>query len=677
MIETTASDGLYVLRLASPSRNALTPALMDALCEGIARANREASVRTVIITGGPQHFSSGADLELLGGIRSDDEAVSLSRQFQQALQQIEDSEKPVVAAVAGKVLGGALELAMACRHRVAAEGATFAMPEVKFDLCPGAGGTQRLPRLVGVQRALRALLHGEPLIAEEALAWGLVDAVCPAEALLWTAGGLARCSLPLSGVSRQTVAVESQGGQQALDEAWKWIEQCRPELIAPKAIFAAVQAGIGGSLAEGLRKEQEGFARCIRSPAARNKIYLFFATRRCGKPEPTADLVLPERTLAKAGVVGMGSMGTGIVQSLLRTGLEVVVRDESAEALARGIDRIRSSLGKRVSVGRLSESQAGQLMRRIRTTTDWEPLAEADVVIEAVFEDAAVKRAVLERLEDVCRPETLLATNTSSISLDVLSEPLRQPERLLGLHFFNPAHAMPLVEVIRGARTSEAVLTEALRLVRLLGKTPVVVRSREGFLVTRLFVPYCLEAYRVWQEGTDAAEVDRAMVEFGFPMGPLALIDMTGIDILAKSGAVLQRAFAHHQSLPEIIHRLVIEGRLGQKTGGGVYQYQAGDPTPQPSPSSAALLTAVRGEMTLEPRRMAGEEIVQRLVRRMADEAFKILAEEIVRLESDIDVATVLGLGFPDFRGGVLRYARGQGWAPGALRAESCRPAAI
>lgn len=683
MIEFSVAEGLCTLRLNAPPLNTISLALLEQLRTAIRRANTDAGVCGIIVTGGTQHFSAGADVGLFDEIRHDEDAVRISRLFQEAVQEIEDSAKPVVAAVAGRVLGGALELAMACHFRVATEGSTFHMPEVHLGINPGSGGTQRLPRLVGLPRAIHMLLTGQTISSAEALQLGLVDAVCPPESLGETAARLLQTGLsPRKTRDRSEKLANAETNQAAWNEAAKFLKKVRPELIAPASIVAAVRAGVEESFQAGLLKEQEEFARCMRTLAARNKIYLFFATRKAGKAEQVRrgqeTLAEPWRgreslaersqetrtdraTRSKTAVVGMGSMGTGIAQALLMAGLSVVVRDDNEAALARGTEKIRNSLQKRVAKGRLSPQQAAHMLGLLSTTTHWEPLADADVVIEAVYEDAAVKRAVLERLESICRADTILASNTSTISLDLFAQSVRHPARLLGLHFFNPAHSMPLVEVIHTAKTAPGIVAETLQLAKRLRKTAVVVRNREGFLVTRLLVPYCKEAYWLLEEGAAAEAIDAAMVEFGFPMGPLAMIDMTGIDILAHADAVLRRVFPKHGALPVVVQRLVAQGRLGQKTGGGVYDYQPGDSTPRPSPDTAVILEAIRRESGLAPRQIGREEIARRLVLRMVNEAFFVLEEGIAQRESDIDVAVVLGLGFPDFRGGVLKYANDLG----------------
>jgi 3-hydroxyacyl-CoA dehydrogenase len=428
----------------------------------------------------------------------------------------------------------------------------------------------------------------------------------------------------------------------------------RPELIAPRKIIEAVRAGVDDSFAAGLVKEQQVFAECLETPATRNKIYLFFATRETGK---LPHLAVPPAAVKKTAVVGMGTMGTGIVQALIAAGLPVVVRDENEAALQKGMARIGDSLHKRVAQGKLAPEQCEKTLALVSTTTNWSTLAEADVVIESVFEDVAAKRTVVARLEEVCPPNTIIATNTSTISLDALAADMARPERLVGMHFFNPAHRMPLLEVIRRDATDDAVVAAIVQLAKRLRKTPVLVRNREGFLVNRLFVPYLKEAFWLLQEGVEPEAIDRAMTDFGFAMGPLQLIDMAGLDILAFSDRVLRAAFPRHGPLPAVAARLVERGLLGQKSGAGVYSYTPGDYTPRFSDATRQIVEEVRVPVPSGAAASDRDEITDRLVLRMVCEAFWVVEEGIAQRESDLDVAMVLGTGFPDFRGGPLRYA--------------------
>lgn len=658
MIQYSVSDGVCILRLDAPPLNTITLALLDDLRAAVRRANEEPAAGGIVIAGDANHFSAGADIGLFRDIRTPDDAVRISRIFQQAFQEIEDSAKPVVAAVAGRMMGSALELAAACHVRVCTRQTVFSMPEVNLGINPGAGGTQRLPRLIGLPAALKMLLTAAPLAAAQALDLGLVDAVCEGHELEETARRLLKAGSMPRRTRQQTAKIaDTAANAAAFAEAEASIAAVRPEIIAPRKIIEAVRTGIEQSFAAGLLKEQQVFAECMETTATRNKIYLFFATRETGKLPQVA--AAPLATIAKTAVVGMGTMGTGIVQALIAAGLPVVVRDESEAALQKGLARIGDSLQKRVAQGKLTPGECEKTLALVATTADWSALAGADMVIESVFEDIDAKRAVIAQLEKVCTPGAIIASNTSTISLDALAAGMAHPERLVGLHFFNPAQRMPLVEVIRREGTADAVVAATVQLAKRLRKTPVLVRNREGFLVNRLFVPYLKEAFWLLEEGIEPAVIDRAMTEFGFAMGPLALIDMAGLDILAFCDRVLRAAFPRHGPLPAVAARLVERGLLGQKSGAGVYSYAPGDYTPRFSETTRQIVA----EMQRETGGKTGpvpvlSEITDRLVLRMVCEAFWVIEEGIAQRDSDLDVAMVLGTGFPDFRGGPLRYAR-------------------
>ncbi len=660
MLENCVSDGVCVLRLAAPPLNTLTLPLLEAVGDALRAAQHDDSVSAILLTGDRRQFSAGADVHLFQQIDSDQDAMRLSRTFQEAFQQLEDSPKPTGVALAGTVVGGALELAMACHYRIAAQGSRFRMPEVNLGINPGAGGTQRLPRLVGVETALRILLNAETLSADQAVQCGLIDAVCEPQLLEERAcSWLLEHPRPSRTTARTDQLQDSASIEQALQNAERRVGLVRAELIAPRKILELVRTGVQQSVQAGMLGEQTAFADCMATPATRNKIDLFFAVNETSRIEEL-DGVQP-LALAATGVIGMGSMGTGIAQTLARAGFPVVVLDQDASNLERGRARIAKSLERRVNQGKLAVEQSARILESIRTTTCWEDLASLDLVVESVFEDVSVKRSVIGRLEQLLSPETIIATNTSTIPLDELAVDMKHPERLIGLHFFNPAPRMPLVEIIPREATLPTVQATVLQLAKRLRKTPVVVKNRAGFLVNRIFIPYVQEAFFLLEEGAEAEEIDAAAVRFGFPMGPLVLIDMAGVDILVRAQEILCRVFPRHGRLSEIASRLVQGGFVGQKARAGVYGYRPGDHTPHPHEESAEIVAEVRGAEGRRPRSVSAEEITERLVLRMVNEALYVLDEGIARSESDLDVAMILGTGFPDFRGGVIKYAKSLG----------------
>ncbi len=657
MLDVSLSDGVCVLRLNAPPLNALTFSMLEALVAGVRAANADDAARAIVIAGGPKFFSAGADVNIFKEIETAEEAIRTSRVFQEALGKIEDSAKPVAAAVAGSMVGGALELAMACHCRVSEKGAKFSMPEINLGINSGAGGTQRLPRLVGAEKALKMLLTGRPVGAREALEMGLVDALCDGDRLVEKTSGLVKS---LERPVRTRFLTDKVSDEKALQALFtgteKSLEKGRPEIIAPWKILDAVRTGLTESVEAGYRKEQTGFAECMETLATRNKIYLFFATRGLGGAEALKET--KPRRIAKTAVVGMGSMGAGIAHAFIIAGKPVTVLDESDGAVKKGTARTRKSVEGRVAQGKLAPERAEAMLGLLAPASGWDDLAESGLVLEAVFEDLEVKRSVLARLEEVCPPETILATNTSTLSIDDLAEGMDRPERLVGLHFFNPAHRMPLVEVVRGEATSDEAVATALSFVKDIRKTPVLVKDYAGFLVNRLFIPYLKEAFHLLEEGAEPEAIDAAMTRFGFPMGPLTLLDMAGVEILAMTDEILLRAFPFHGPLSRIVPFLVERGHLGQKSGSGVYKYEKGDYTRYGNDALAEIAAEARQESGVAAREIDGGEIEERLVLRMVAEAFHVLDEGIAQSERDIYAATVLGVRFPDFRGGVLKYAR-------------------
>jgi len=660
LIDYNVADGVCVLRLNAPPVNTVTFGLLDDLRAALRRAADDESVGGIILTGAEAHFSAGADVGIFHAITSAEQCVETSRIFQEAFDELADCPKPVAAAVAGRMMGSAVEMAMACRLRVAAASARFSFPEVTLAINPGAGGTQRLPRLVGPAEALRLLLTGEAIDAEQALELGLVDAVCSPERTVERARELLAANPAPQRTRDRTDKISDEAvNESAFEQARQIVEAGRPEIVAPRKILNAVRTGLTESFEAGLRAEQTGFAECMDTPAARNKLYVFFATRETAKVDE-AEAATPAK-ITKAAVIGMGSMGTGIAHAMMIAGVPVTVVDTDEAALQRGAGRIEGSIGKRVERGKMPPDRAKRMLGLLTVTTHWEDIADADLVVEAVFENVEAKRDVLGRVERHCRPEAIVATNTSTLSLDELADGMSGGDRLVGMHFFNPAHRMPLVEVIRRDATPPAVLATTVAFAKKLRKTPVVVRNREGFVVNRIFVPYFKEAFYLLEDGAEPEAIDEAMVSFGFPMGPLTLIDMAGLDILAHVDEVMVRAFPTHGPLSRIALALVEQGNLGQKTGAGVYKYEQGDRRPRPNDLTDRLTEQVRDRRGPGGREMTADEITRRLILRMVAEAFCVMEEQVARSESDVDAAMVLGTGFPDFRGGVLRYARDLG----------------
>jgi len=655
MIEYNVADNICTLRLNAPPVNTFTFELLEQLRSAISRANEDDNVRGIILVGDEKHFSAGADVNIFEKITSAAQAIEISRVFQDAFAVVEDSAKPVVAAVAGKVMGSALEAACACHFRVCTPTAKFSMPEVRLGINPGAGGTQRLPRLIG-PAALKMLLAAETINAKQAMQLGLVDAISQDADLVATARKLLDTHpQPVKTSTRTDKISDSDACSAAVAWAKQFIGRGRPEIIAPRKILEAVKTGIDESFQAGLTAEQRAFAECMGTLATRNKIYVFFAVRKTAKAPDLADA--KPALIKTTAVVGMGSMGTGIAHALIIAGLPVVVFDRDRAMLEKGLAQITGSVEKRVAAGKLSSARAEQMLALISTATDSHDIAGADLVIEAVFENVPTKQAVIAEIENACSAQAIIASNTSTLSLDALAENMKHPDRLVGLHFFNPAQRMPLVEVIKRDSTPANTIATALSFAKRIRKTPVLVANSTGFLVNRIFIPYFKEAFYLLEDGADPRAIDAAAVAFGFPMGPLTLIDMAGLDILVFTDEVMRRAFPRHGPLSEIAATLVERGCLGQKTGSGLYKYQKGDYTRHDNRQAQDIIADVRDKSNIAPGEVDKKDIIERLVLRMVNEALYVMNEQIAQRRSDVDAAMVLGAGFPDFRGGVLKYA--------------------
>jgi len=660
MIRYAKSKDLCILRLSNSPLNVIGLQLLESLLAAVNRANADDDIHAIMITGSQTHFSAGADINILTRINSPRQAIRTARTFQQAFDRIENSDKPVVAALAGHAMGAGLELAIACHFRLCTHDALFSCPEVNLAINPAAGATQRLPRLIGPAPALKMLLTAQPINASRALQLGLVDALCKPGQLIQSTRTLLRSAQPPIPTSRRTKKIANPTANlAAFKEAATIIAAARPQLLAPRKILEAVRTGIEQSYQAGLKKERHAFAQCLDTPAARNKIYLFFASRKTAQT-PRLPRPRPSK-ITTAAVVGAGSMGTGIAQAFASAGLSVILTSTREQTLNSALRRIQKSLRKQLETGRITTQHADELLARITTTTSLTNISPADLVIEAVPEKPDIKQAVLSNIAAICRHDALIASNTSTIDLDVLARNLPNPARFLGLHFFNPAHAMPLVEVAPANKTEPPVIAAAIRLVSDLRKTPILVKNSPAFLVNRIFIPYLKEAFQLLEDGAAPTHIDAAALNFGFPMGPLSLADMIGLDVLLATDTQICKAFPRHKPISPVAASLVQHGCLGQKTAAGVYKYPHQHYTPSRSSLTHRIIARVQRAAGKTPRCIDTNEVTDRLVMRMLAEASYVLREEIASRQSDIDVAMVLGTGFPDFRGGPLRYARDLG----------------
>jgi 3-hydroxyacyl-CoA dehydrogenase len=642
-VEHAVDGDVHVLRIANPPVNTLRTEVRAGLLEGL-RAAQKAGARAIVLIGSGRGFSAGAEMTEFGKPR---QPPSLPDVF----DAIEASDAPVVAAIHGVALGGGLELALACHARVAAPGGQLGLPEVKRGFVPGAGGTQRLPRLIGLE-ALRMIVTGEPVAAEEAQRLGFVDAVLPAGDLEKAAVAWAR-DAAASGrrfVLARERADKIQGqGMAAFDAAAQKLLARNRGQESPKGCVEAVRAAFTLPFEEGLKRERELFQSLVSGEQSKALRHVFFGEREAQRvPAVPADTKpLPVQRLV---VIGGGTMGGGIAMSAANFGLPVTVVETSAEALERGLNRCRANWQRTVDSGRLKPEEMERRSALLKGSTDFDAaVREADLVIEAVFEDMAVKKDIFARLDNVARPGIVLASNTSTLSIDEIASATRRPELVCGMHFFSPANVMRLLEIVRGAKTSATTLATAMDVGRRIGKINVVVGNCDGFVGNRMTGKRGPQVEKLLLEGALPQDIDRVMESYGMAMGPLATGDLAGLDI----GAAVRKA---RGTVAPIADAIVAKGRFGQKTGAGYYRYDE-NRRRQPDPEVERIILDVAEKMQVRRRKIEDSEILERLLLPMVNEGARILEEGIAARPVDIDVVFVNGFGWPAWRGGPMFWA--------------------
>ena len=644
---------IAVITLNNPPVNGLGFETRRATAEGIARAEADAAVQAVVITGAGKAFSGGADIREFGSPKAMAEPNLLS-----LIAVVENCSKPVVAAIHSVCMGGGLELALGCHYRVAAPGAKIALPEVKLGLLPGAGGTQRLPRALGVEPALNMIVSGEPVASEllaqvpgQKLFQKIIEGDLLAGAIAFAQEVAAVRPLPKV---RELKARHAES-QAYFQFARNMVGAQSRNFPAPLRCLEAVAAAVNMKFEDGMRAEREGFVALMQTPESKALRHAFFAERAASKigdvPEDT-----PQRPIAKVAVIGAGTMGGGIAMNFLNAGLPVTLLETKQEALDRGIATIRKNYEAQVKKGKLKEDKYQQRMALLSSTLSYEDIREADLVIEAVFEELSVKEAVFKQLDAVMKPGAILASNTSTLDVNRIAAFTQRPQDVLGLHFFSPANVMKLLEVVRGEHTAKDVLATVMALAKKIKKTAVVSGVCDGFIGNRMIEQYSRQAGFLLDEGCTPQQVDRAVEKFGFAMGPFRMGDLAGNDI---GWAIRKRRYVEkpHLRYSASADRLCELGRFGQKTGAGWYDYQPGKRDAMPSAVVEAMLAKHREDIGAKPRPISDEEIVHRLVFALVNEAAHLLEEGIAQRASDVDMVYLTGYGFPLWRGGPMCYA--------------------
>jgi 3-hydroxyacyl-CoA dehydrogenase len=637
-----------LITLNSPPVNALGPELREVLLAALLQAF-SMPARFVILNGAGKGFSGGADInEFAEGVGGTD--------LQEVIDACESAPIPVIAAIHGVALGGGLELAMGCHFRVATPGAIVGLPEVKLGVMPGAGGTQRLPRLVGIETAASWMLSGNSVSAEIAARAGLIDALIEGNLMEGAiAFGRKVAELPLVPARDRPRKITS------VDAAWfekqrADIRKKIPHLVSPLKIVDALEFSLTSSLDDGIRKERELFEECRVSPVSRALVYSFFAEREAGKTFGVPAGTSP-RSVNQVAIIGAGTMGGGIALTSLKAGFETILIDTSEAALERGLNRIRETYEASISKGRISREKADAELAMLHPGLGLERIADADLIIEAAFERMDIKLDIFRELDRLAKPGAVLATNTSMLDVNRIAAATKRPEDVVGLHFFSPANVMRLLEVVRGARTSAQTLVTAQAVAKRIGKIAVTVGVCDGFVGNRMIEPYFREAEFLAVEGATPAEIDQALTDFGFAMGPFAMSDMAGIDV--RWDVQKRRA---EQRLPNIRYSNLIEmlgqaGQFGQKGGAGFYRYAPGSRVPLVNPAVGEFILMEAARQGVQRRVISPEEIVQRCLYALVNEGANILEEGIVARAGDIDVIYVNGYGFPAFRGGPMYWA--------------------
>ena len=644
-----------VISLNNPPVNGLGLSTRQAITEGVEKAVQDASIKAIVITGHGKAFSGGADIREFGSPKATQEPNLLS-----VIAQIENCAKPVVAAVHTVAMGGGLELALGCHYRMAAPGASIALPEVKIGLIPGAGGTQRLPRVLGVEPALNMIVSGEPIKSEMlAMLPGqkLFDKMSTSpESLMDEALKFAREVADVRPLPRvRDLPCKHPQGDAYFQFTRNMVKGMAKNYPAPPKCVDAVQAATKKKFDEGMVLERELFINLMWTPECRALRHLFTSQRAASKIADVPDTT-PTRAIKQVAVIGAGTMGGGISMNFLNAGIPVKILETKQEALDRGISTIKKNYEAQVKKGKLKEDKYAQRMALLTSTLSYDDIKDADLVIEAVFEEMGVKEAVFKQLDAVMKPGAILASNTSTLDVNAIANFTKRPQDVIGMHFFSPANVMKLLEVVRGAQTAKDVLATVMALAKTIKKTAVVSGVCDGFIGNRMIEQYGRQGGFLLEEGCTPQQVDKAIEKFGFAMGPFRMGDLAGNDI---GWAIRKRRYVEkpHMKYSKTADLLCEMGRFGQKVGKGWYDYQAGKRDAIPNKEVEDMVVKHRAAMGITARKISDEEIVQRLVFSLVNEAAHILEDGIASKASDIDMVYITGYGFPMYRGGPMLYA--------------------
>jgi 3-hydroxyacyl-CoA dehydrogenase len=643
---------IAVLTVDNPPVNALSVAVRQGLIEGIKRAVADPAVAGIVLIGKGRTFIAGADIREFG---KPPQAPRLTV----AIAEIEASPKPVVAAIEGVALGGGLEVALGCHFRIGTPRTQVGLPEVKIGIVPGAGGIERLPRLIGLEPALKMMVSGDPVRAGKARELGIIDAIAEgdllAEAVAF-AERLVADKTPIRRLSQGKIVLDGVDWRALLANARAGAAKSNRGQISPQRVIDCVENAVTLPFDQALAETIRIINELIPSDQAKALRYAFFAEREAGKI-PDIDNTIKPRPLRNAIVIGAGTMGGGIAMCFADAGIKVRILENSAEALDKGLARVEQNYQDMLQKGRIRAEDKARRMGLITTATDYDAIGDADIVIEAAFEEMAIKKEIFARLDKVCKADAILATNTSTLDVDEIAGATRRPESVIGLHFFSPANVMRLLEIVRGGKTSKDIVATAQALAKTIGKVGVVCGVCHGFVANRSRGPLTREASFLVDEGALPQQVDKVLYDFGMAMGPFAVGDVAGIDVGWRVRRSLDATRPKDQRYSPTADRLYELGRYGQKTGKGWYRYEKGSRAPLSDPEVEAVILQSSKDQGITRRAIGNEEILQRCLYAAINEGAKILDEKIAMRASDIDIMWLYGFAFPRWRGGPMYYA--------------------
>ncbi len=651
MLRTENHGDVAVLTMENPPVNGLGHALRTAIVDALHAAQADPAITAIVITGGGTAFSGGADIREFNSPKAMAEPTLFT-----VIREIEKSQKPVVAAIHSVCMGGGLELALGCHFRVAAPKAKIALPEVKLGILPGAGGTQRLPRVVPLETAVNMIVSGNPVNSEKLAGTRLFDAIIESDLVPGAVAFARQAVAENRGLPRvRDLAIEHEDAEAFLQFSRNTVMAMARNFPAPAKCVEAIAAAVKLPFDDGIARERTLFLELIQTPESRALRHAFFAERAASKiPDVPADT--PLRPVTAAAVIGAGTMGGGITMNFVNAGIPVHLLESNPEALERGMGTIRRNYENSAKKGRIKAEDVEKRMALITPTKSYADLGADDIVVEAVFEDMDVKRTVFGELDKVMKPGSIIATNTSTLDVNQIADFTGRPGDVIGMHFFSPANVMKLLEIVRGAKTSKDVLATVMKLSKTLRKTGVVAGVCDGFIGNRMIEQYSRQAGFMVDEGASPAQIDRAVEKFGFAMGPFRMGDLAGNDV---GWYIRKRRYVEKPNMAysRLADRLCELGRFGQKTGAGWYRYEPGNRKALPDPLVDGLIADYRTELGIKPRKISDDEIVHRLVFSLFNEGAKILDDGIALRASDIDLIYLSGYGFPLWRGGPMLYA--------------------